>query len=219
MVPCLETGLALVWSVRMTSEDPIPLDQDPTQSWIGVAHSGGLCTLDMSGIICIWGGGAGVKKEKPVRCKIPPERPISPIRPSLTSGQGSDWLYPRMTLWCRTVLHSVCRHVPNPVGNVRNIAHPLDQGSHKLFHFSLFHVVLNAASRTRPCTPPHLKHRGGRGALAGFNGIYGRPHRPYDLKKWQGTRRSGRYFEVGQTRSRHWAQAVHFHTTYEHRSW
>ena len=25
----------------MTSEDPIPLDQDPTQSWIGVAHSGG----------------------------------------------------------------------------------------------------------------------------------------------------------------------------------
>ena len=29
MVPCLETGLALVWSVRMTSEDPIPLDQDP----------------------------------------------------------------------------------------------------------------------------------------------------------------------------------------------
>ena len=45
MVPCLETGLALVWSVRMTSEDPIPLDQDPMQSWIGVAHSGGLCTL------------------------------------------------------------------------------------------------------------------------------------------------------------------------------
>ena len=30
----------------MTSEDPIPLDQDPMQSWIGVAHSGGLCTLD-----------------------------------------------------------------------------------------------------------------------------------------------------------------------------
>ena len=30
----------------MTSEDPIPLDQDPTQSWVGVAHSGGLCTLD-----------------------------------------------------------------------------------------------------------------------------------------------------------------------------
>ena len=47
MVPCLETGLALVWSVRMTSEDPIPLDQDPMQSWIGVAHSGGLCTLDV----------------------------------------------------------------------------------------------------------------------------------------------------------------------------
>ena len=45
MVLCLETGLALVWSVRMT-EDPIPLDQDPMQSWIGVAHSGGLCTLD-----------------------------------------------------------------------------------------------------------------------------------------------------------------------------
>ena len=45
MVPCLETGLALVWSVRMTSEDPIPLDQDPMQSWIGVAHSGELCTL------------------------------------------------------------------------------------------------------------------------------------------------------------------------------
>ena len=45
MVPCLETGLALAWIVRMTSEDPIPLDQDPMQSWIGVAHSGGLCTL------------------------------------------------------------------------------------------------------------------------------------------------------------------------------
>ena len=29
----------------MTSEDPIPLDQDPMQSWTGVAHSGGLCTL------------------------------------------------------------------------------------------------------------------------------------------------------------------------------
>ena len=29
----------------MTSEDPIPLDQHPMQSWIGVAHSGGLCTL------------------------------------------------------------------------------------------------------------------------------------------------------------------------------
>ena len=29
----------------MTSEDPIPLDQNPMQSWIGVAHSGGLCTL------------------------------------------------------------------------------------------------------------------------------------------------------------------------------
>ena len=51
MVPCLETGLALVWSVRMTSEDPIPLDQDPIQSWIGVAHSGGLCTLAKSIII------------------------------------------------------------------------------------------------------------------------------------------------------------------------
>ena len=32
---------ALVWSVRMTSEDLIPLDQDPMQSWIGLAHSGG----------------------------------------------------------------------------------------------------------------------------------------------------------------------------------
>ena len=32
----------------MTSEDPIPLDQDPMQSWIGVAHSGGLCTLGAS---------------------------------------------------------------------------------------------------------------------------------------------------------------------------
>ena len=48
MVHCLETGLALVLSVRMTSEDPIPLDQDPMQSWIGVAHSGGLCTLDVT---------------------------------------------------------------------------------------------------------------------------------------------------------------------------
>ena len=45
MVPCLETGLALVWSARMTSEDPITLDQDPMQSWI--RH----CTL--------WGGGGG----------------------------------------------------------------------------------------------------------------------------------------------------------------
>ena len=45
MVPCLETGLALVWSVHMTSEDPIPLDQDPMQSWIGVAHSGGYVLL------------------------------------------------------------------------------------------------------------------------------------------------------------------------------
>ena len=53
MVPCLETGLALVWSVRMTSEDPIPLDQDPMQSWIGVAHSGGLCTL---GVMCGYAG-------------------------------------------------------------------------------------------------------------------------------------------------------------------
>ena len=35
MVPCHETGLALVWSVRMTSDD---------------AHSGGLCTLDCSGM-------------------------------------------------------------------------------------------------------------------------------------------------------------------------
>ena len=25
----------------MTSEDPIPLHQDPMQNWIGVAHSGG----------------------------------------------------------------------------------------------------------------------------------------------------------------------------------
>ena len=33
----------------MTSEDPIPLDQDPMQSWIGVAHSGGLCTLGVMG--------------------------------------------------------------------------------------------------------------------------------------------------------------------------
>ena len=34
----------------------------------------------------------------------------------------------------------------------------------------LFHVALNAASRTRPSAPPHLKRREGRDALAGFYG-------------------------------------------------
>ena len=29
----------------MTLEDPIPLKQDPMQSWIGVAHSGGYVLL------------------------------------------------------------------------------------------------------------------------------------------------------------------------------
>ena len=36
----------------------------------------------------------------------------------------------------------------------------------------LFHVALNAARRTRPSASPHLKRRGGRGALAGFYGIW-----------------------------------------------
>ena len=34
----------------------------------------------------------------------------------------------------------------------------------------LFHVALNAASRTHPSAPPHLKCWGGRSALAGFYG-------------------------------------------------
>ena len=53
MVPCLETGLALVWNVRMTSEDPITLDQDPMQSWIR------RCTLwrGGGGGCILWGGG------------------------------------------------------------------------------------------------------------------------------------------------------------------
>ena len=42
---CPASRLALRWCVCMTSEDPIPLDQDPTQSWIGVAHSGGYVLL------------------------------------------------------------------------------------------------------------------------------------------------------------------------------
>ena len=47
-VPCLETGLALVWSVRMTSEDPITFDQDPMQSWIRRCTLWGLCALASS---------------------------------------------------------------------------------------------------------------------------------------------------------------------------
>ena len=51
MVPCLETSLALVWSVRMTSEDPNTPDRDPMQSWsrcctLWGGGGGGVCTLD-----------------------------------------------------------------------------------------------------------------------------------------------------------------------------
>ena len=112
--------------------------------------------------------------------KIPPERPVSPIRPSLTSCQGRDWLYPRMTLSqsvmpyctadvCSTPLEM---YATVPTLLTRDRTNPAfcricsTPGSWPLVRvrdartvfvgWVLFHVALNAASRTRPFAPPHL---------------------------------------------------------------
>ena len=136
-------------------------------------------------------------------CKIPPERPVSPIRPSLTSCQGRDWLYPRMTLsqsvmpYCTADACSTPSEMYATVPTLltRDRTNPefcrvcTTPGSWPLVGvrdartvfvgWVLFHVALNAASRTRPSAPPHLKRRGGRGALAGFY----LPHREWHFNR------------------------------------
>ena len=127
--------------------------------------------------------------------KIPPECPISPICPSLPScQQGCDWLYPRMTLsqsvmpYCTADACSTPLEVYATVPTLltRDRTNPAfcrvctTPGSWPLVGvrdartvfvgWVLSHAALNAASRTRPSAPPHLKRRGGRGALAGFYG-------------------------------------------------